>query len=449
MKREPMSMWLGNKLLSHPSQNGWLKEAVPLADNGVVAINIDESNIRHPPPSGEPQASESAETSLSAVGNGKAKEGQKVDPPQVITIEELDKLRSAICGSLIDRSLDVLWVNSTVTFELSSLLTGAFGKVSESSDVRKEVASTILQSVMPLQADDLWPCAKTIMSTFPLLGFVLQNQDFFDTCLEDINDQILALIDFIEFNKGEPTPWIASILLVMTRALSELPQLKQVPFTSPPSDQWLENIAELNSYQISDADYQKLDLNPAKETEAPAKEIEDKEVVDKPKPVGEVKAPGLESPDEIIHLLLCELLAKDALDNYLPPNALKEDIASVPMDVQMEQGESTGKSTKGSQAMVFSKPERPEFKAEQNSKFIYRFPEFHPSLSLSLGALILRFYSFKMCLLSGFNLKNLPAFRGGLAHFHCIFNVISLCLSIVSGYVNSRLTRGRGCTRWR
>ncbi|PUU81075.1 hypothetical protein B9Z19DRAFT_1168379 [Tuber borchii] len=127
---------------------------VPLADNGVVAINIDESNIRHPPPSGEPQASESAETSLSAVGNGKAKEGQKVDPPQVITIEELDKLRSAICGSLIDRSLDVLWVNSTVTFELSSLLTGAFGKVSESSDVRKEVASTILQSVMSLQADE-------------------------------------------------------------------------------------------------------------------------------------------------------------------------------------------------------------------------------------------------------------------------------------------------------
>jgi len=53
---------------------------------------------------------------------------------------------------------------------------------------------------MSLQGDDLWPRAKTITPTFHLLGLVLQNQDFFDTCLEDLKDTILALIEFMELN---------------------------------------------------------------------------------------------------------------------------------------------------------------------------------------------------------------------------------------------------------
>ena len=111
--------------------------------------------------------------------------------------------------------------------------------------------------------------------------------------------------------------------------------------------------------------------DPAKETEEPAKETEDKEMVDKRKPVAEVKPPGLENTDGVIHFLLSEFLAKDTIDNPLPSNPPKEDIASVLMDVQMEQGKSTGKSTEASQANSFSKPGKPEFKAEQHSKFIY------------------------------------------------------------------------------
>ena len=60
------------------------------------------------------------------------------------------------------------------------------------------------------------------------------------------------------------------------------------------------------------------------------------------------------------------------IDNPLPSNPPKEDIASVSMDVQMEQGESAGKSTEASQVNSFSKSEKPEFKAEQHPKFIYR-----------------------------------------------------------------------------
>ena len=95
-------------------------------------------------------------------------------------------------------------------------------------------------------------------------------------------------------------------------------------------------------------------------------------MVDKPKLAAEVKPSGLENPDEVIHFLLSELLANDAIDDPLPSNQRKEDISSVSMDVQMGQGESTGKSTEAPQLDSFSKPEKPEFKAEQHSKFIYR-----------------------------------------------------------------------------
>ena len=60
------------------------------------------------------------------------------------------------------------------------------------------------------------------------------------------------------------------------------------------------------------------------------------------------------------------------IDDPLPSYPWKEDTALVSMDVQMGQGESTGKSTEAPQPDSFSKPEKPEFKAEQHSKFIYR-----------------------------------------------------------------------------
>ncbi|PUU78653.1 hypothetical protein B9Z19DRAFT_1126363 [Tuber borchii] len=286
---------------------------------------------------------------------------------------------------------NVLHVHSTIPFELSSLLTTVFGKTPDLSDVRKEVASTIFQLLISLQADDLF----------------------------------------------------------VARVWSDSAQLKRVTFMSPPSDQGLENITELNSYKIFDADqaalfepvihvFLKGELatrmakednlrclfhilhypgglkteciqvsimvvlrqiivdkeahlsskqstiekteppkpeteskpearsDPTKETEEPAKVTGDKEMVYKPKPVAKVKPLELENPEGVTHFLRSELLAIDAIDNHLPPHAPKEDIASVPMDVQMQQGESRGKSVEVPREKWFSKLENPEFKAEQH-----------------------------------------------------------------------------------
>lgn len=509
--------------------------------DSVMAMSIDDLIAPDVvPPTTEPESTTLAtiEASSATTDKGKGKEGETPETA-TITVEDLDTLRSAIREHLIDRSLGVLQVHPNVTFELSALITNGFGKVTESAEVRKEVASTILQSLMSLQIDDDFrPQGKTIASTAHLLGLVLQNQDFFEACLEDLKDNISTLVGFIKIYSGEPAPWVANILLVVEKVLSESAQPRRVTFT-PPGEVETENIAELNPCNISDEDQSSLfeaimaivpeilkdevlplavvrvlvlltrrrdlairmtengylqrlfhmfrrqsglsteriqssimlvlrhiiedpdtlksimkaeirawfnsrgtrqidtqsfirhnhylvlrdpevfvevvnelckltrydphlrnqqiaikdswRLNPPPPAVEPAKaaeegeskegesskETEDKEMVDKPKPAAEMKPPGLEKPDGVIHFLLSELLACKDVEDSIPttPTPAKEEAPPVQMDVQMDNAEPAPGTTEDKQAnppLELKKPEKPEFKAEQHPTFIYR-----------------------------------------------------------------------------
>lgn len=225
-------------------------------DDAVMAMSIEDlitpSLVPPPPATAESQLiSPIAEASSTTAEKGKGKEGQ-IPEPVTITVEDLDALRSTIRESLINRSLDILQVHPNVTFELSALITNGFGKTAESAEIRKEVATTIFQSLMSLQMDDDFrPQGKTIASTAHLLGLVLQSQDFFDACLEDLKDNIPTLVGFIKIYPGEPAPWVANILLVVEKVLSESAQPRRVNFT-PPGEPETENIAELDPCNISD-----------------------------------------------------------------------------------------------------------------------------------------------------------------------------------------------------
>lgn len=515
-------------------------DGIPGQDS-VMAMSIDDlvaPDVVPPPPTIEPEATTpvATETSSATVDKGKGKEGETPEMTTV-TVEDLDAIRSTIRENLINRSLDVLQVHPNVTFELSALITNGFGKVTESAEIRKEVASTIFQSLMSLQMDDdLRPQGKTIASTAHLLGLVLQNQDFFDSCLDDLKDNIPTLVGFIKIYPGEPAPWIANILLVVEKVLSESAQPRRIHF-SPPGEAETENNAESNPCTISDKDQSSLfeaiiaivpeiskdevlplavvrvlvlltrrrelaicmtekgylqqlfhmfrrqsglsteriqsslmvilrhiiedvdilksimkaeirswfnsrgsrqsdtqsfirhnhhlvlrnpevfvevvnelckltrydphlrnqhisikdswRLNPPPPVAEPAKpaeeesketgskETEDKEMVDKPKPAAEIKPPGLEKPDGVIHFLLSELLACKDVEDSVPvaPTHAKEEATAPQIDVQMDNAESVSVLTEDPQANLPSepkKPEKPEFKAEQHPTFIYR-----------------------------------------------------------------------------
>ncbi len=109
----------------------------------------------------------------------------------------------------------------------------------------------------------------------------------------------------------------------------------------------------------------------------PTTEESDKALSEKPKPA-EAKPPVVESPDGVIHYLLCELLSyKDVEDKDPSPPAkepMKEPTPSVTADVEMSNG--TTPTPVGSPAPAETaepkKADKPEFKADQHPIYIYR-----------------------------------------------------------------------------
>ncbi|KAI5856087.1 DNA binding protein [Tricharina praecox] len=191
-------------------------------------------------------------------GKGKETEKEETKAPKekVMTIEDLGDLRAAVRDNLVSRSLDVLQVQAEITFELAELIRSAFEATSP--ETRKDVASTIFQSLLSLQMeDDFRSQAKTIASTAHLLGLVLQNQGFYEAAVEDLNDQLSVLIGFIKVYPGSRAPWIANILLVVEKLLSENAQPDKIKFTPGQSDTE-SPVVESSGIKVSDEDQDAL-----------------------------------------------------------------------------------------------------------------------------------------------------------------------------------------------
>ncbi|KAF8252457.1 hypothetical protein K440DRAFT_651549 [Wilcoxina mikolae CBS 423.85] len=209
--------------------------------------------------SGESGVPAPIETSVSDGGKGKAKEteakGSNSPTEKVITADDLDELRGSVRENLVGRSLDVLQVQGEITFELAELVRSAFDN--SSVDTRRDVASTIVQSLLSLQMDDDFrPKAKTIASTAHLLGLILQTQKFYEAAVEDLNEQLEILIGFIKIYPGSRAPWIANILLVVEKLLSENAQPQKIKFT--PGQAEAETVVESTGIKVSPEDQENL-----------------------------------------------------------------------------------------------------------------------------------------------------------------------------------------------
>ncbi|RPB27982.1 hypothetical protein L211DRAFT_476750 [Terfezia boudieri ATCC MYA-4762] len=216
------------------------------APAGTLAATL--ATVIDPGPSREPTTQE----------KGKTKEDSK--PKSVdITVDDLNDKRKTVRDNLINRALDILQVHPDVTFELAALINNAFWKGQENSEGKKEVASTIVQSLMSLQLDeDFRPHGRTISATAHLLGLILQNQEFYEACLDDLKTQIPVLVEFIKIYPGEPAPWVANILLVVEKILAEVSQPRQVKFSPGLINQPPSPIVELTDYTISFEDTKSL-----------------------------------------------------------------------------------------------------------------------------------------------------------------------------------------------
>ncbi|KAI5799845.1 hypothetical protein EDC01DRAFT_764959 [Geopyxis carbonaria] len=203
-----------------------------------------------PEPSQPPESPKAATPKTEDKGKGLEQPGQNL-----VTLEYLDELRTSVLDILINRSLDVIQSHPDTTFELAKLITSAFAKTSR--DARKEVVSTIILSLLSLQEDDFRPKEKSIASTAHLLGLILQDQTFYETATEDLRDQFCDLVGFIKIYPGEPAPWVAKILLVLEKLLSENAQPEKIKYT-PNQEAEQETVVDNSGIKITEEDQHAL-----------------------------------------------------------------------------------------------------------------------------------------------------------------------------------------------
>lgn len=196
-------------------------------------------NLLNPADNAPRDSSRSHQSSVSPSPLPNTIEAEKL--PDVVTWDKLDNERQSLRGNIIERALDVLNIHDSVTFELADLINTASSKTSGASGMRKDIGETLVQSLISFQADeDFRPAGKKIAAYANLLALVIQDRDFYDSTLEQLQSQFSALMGFIrifpEQSPDETSPWIGQILLVLEKLLAEDVQPSQIQWTPPPNE---------------------------------------------------------------------------------------------------------------------------------------------------------------------------------------------------------------------
>jgi E3 ubiquitin-protein ligase HUWE1 len=159
-----------------------------------------------------------------------------------VALDELDKERAALRTNLIDRSLDILNSHDDVTFELADLILAAVAKASDSATMRADIGSTLVQSLISLETgDDFREHGKKIAASAHLLALVIQDKDFYEAVVGELQDSFMMLLEFIKIFPDHPpeqsSPWVGQVLVIVERLLAEDQLPAQIEWTPPTGDE--------------------------------------------------------------------------------------------------------------------------------------------------------------------------------------------------------------------
>ncbi|KAH3905564.1 HECT-type E3 ubiquitin transferase [Parastagonospora nodorum] len=160
---------------------------------------------------------------------------------EAVALEDLDKARTELRQTLVDRSLDILNSHDDVTFELADLITAAVAKAADPGSMRNEIGTTLVQSLISLQSeDDFRSQGKKISASAHLLALVLQEKDFYDVIVDELKDNFVTLLGFVKIFPDQPadesSPWIGQVLLIIEKLLAEDQLPQQITWTPPTGD---------------------------------------------------------------------------------------------------------------------------------------------------------------------------------------------------------------------
>jgi E3 ubiquitin-protein ligase HUWE1 len=159
----------------------------------------------------------------------------------LVPLDELDEERSLVRKNLDERCLDILNSHDDVTFELADLILSSVTKASDPKAMRADIGSTLVQSLLSLQTDDIGTSGKKIAATAHLLALVIQDKEFYEALIGELKDSFSLLLQFIKITPDQATdqsaPWIGQVLLIIERLLAEDQLPHQIEWTPPTGDE--------------------------------------------------------------------------------------------------------------------------------------------------------------------------------------------------------------------
>lgn len=213
----------------------------------LTQMLASDQTVTQAPPRSDNTSPSSAQTSIA----------ETPKQPEVVTINDLDDERASIRRTLIDRAMDVLNVHDGITFELADLIKAAALKATEASTMRREIGETLVSSLISFQMnEDFRSEGKKIAAYANLLALVLQDREFYDATLEELQINFCQLLSYIKIFPDQPaeeaSPWISQVLLIIEKILAEDVQPSKIQWTPPSSNdsQTNDSVAELESSLI-------------------------------------------------------------------------------------------------------------------------------------------------------------------------------------------------------
>ena len=154
------------------------------------------------------------------------------------TVDDLDENRLAVKQELIDRCLELLSAQPSMSFELADLIQAAVAKSVNDTDPRADIGQTLVSSLLSLQGEEEESGAK-IAAYSHLFALILQDTDFFKSALEELKENFGALVTWTKLGHNQnaaDAPWIEMVLLIIERVLGEDESPPETAWNPPPAD---------------------------------------------------------------------------------------------------------------------------------------------------------------------------------------------------------------------
>ncbi|KAL9107981.1 MAG: hypothetical protein Q9227_007196 [Pyrenula ochraceoflavens] len=180
---------------------------------------------------------------------------QQQDQGSTFTVESINAEREKIRSDLVDQCLNVLSEHPEATFDLSDLLLSAAKLLSHDEGLayRETTGQLVISMLTSLQSDletgdNAVTAGKKTAASAHFLALLIQDKDVYDACIDDLKAAFSLLISFIKSfsppgNLGEESthPWIAPVLLIVEKILSDDAEPRQIEWNPPNPDGFIDS----------------------------------------------------------------------------------------------------------------------------------------------------------------------------------------------------------------